>query len=344
MSAEQESDFLPSIKPMPVPSTIASAMKNEPFLPELAKLVKQAPNGDAWLHEVKWDGYRIVATIVGGNVRLWSRNRIEWTDKVPELAKAVASLKLDSAHLDGEMIVPTTKEDGSDFNALQSRLSAEKKAPLRYMLFDLPYLDGQSLRALPLIERKARLEKVLRKSRSKLLAYSAHQIGHGADLYAQALKAGWEGIVSKRANSPYRDGERNGDWVKVKARLSDEFAVVGYTDPDRSRVGIGALMLAMWRVDEWVYVGRVGTGFSDELLRSLSKTLRGQEVARPTADDSRIENSTRKKAHWVKPTIVAEVFHQGLGGQGLLRHPALKAIRADKTPASLKGEQRKQRR
>lgn len=319
-------------------------IKNEPFSPELAKLVKQAPPGDAWLHEVKWDGYRIVATIVDGKVRLWSRNGIEWTDKVPELAKAVASLKLDSAQLDGEMIVPTAKEDGSDFNALQSRLSAENKAPLRYMLFDAPYLDGESLRALPLIERKARLEKLLKKSRTKLLAYSAYQIGHGADLYAQALKGGWEGIVSKRANSPYRDGERNGDWVKVKARLSDEFAVVGYTDPDRSRIGIGALMLAMWHDGEWVYVGRVGTGFSDELLRSLSKTLRAQEVAKPTANDSLIENSTRKKAHWVKPTIVAEVFHQGLGGQGLLRHPSLKAIRADKTPASLKAEQREQKR
>ena len=324
-------------------SAIASIIANEPFSPELTKLVQQAPAGDAWLHEVKWDGYRIVATIVDGKVRLWSRNGIEWTDKVPELAKAVASLKLRSAQLDGEMIVPTSKE-GSDFNALQSRLSAENKAPLRYMLFDLPYLDGKSLRALALIERKARLEKLLKKNRSKLLAYSPHQVGHGADLYAQALKAGWEGIVSKRADSPYRDGERNGDWVKVKARLSDEFAVVGFTDPDRSRVGIGALMLAAWREGEWVYVGRVGTGFNDELLRSLSKTLRAQEVAKPTANDSLIENSTRRKAHWVKPTIVAEVFHQGLGGQGLLRHPALKAIRADKTPASLKAEARKSKR
>ncbi len=314
-------------------------IKNEPYSPELAKLVKQPPAGDAWLHEVKWDGYRIVATVVDGKVRLWSRNGIEWTDKVPELAKAVASLKLNSAQLDGEMIVPTPR-DGSDFNALQSRLSAENRAPLRYMLFDLPYLDGQSLRALPLIERKARLESLLKKSRNKLLEYSKHEVRDGAELFAEALKAGWEGIVSKRVDSPYRDGERNGDWVKVKARLSDEFAVVGYTDPDRSRVGIGALMLAMWHDGEWVYVGRVGTGFSDELLRSLSKTLGSQEVTKPTANDELIENSTRRKAHWVKPTIVAEVFHQGFGGQGLLRQPSLKAIRADKTPASLKAEQR----
>jgi bifunctional non-homologous end joining protein LigD len=311
--------------------------KHQPFAPELAKLVTSAPAGDAWLHEVKWDGYRIVATVVDGDVRLWSRNGVEWTEKVPELAKAVASLKLKSAQLDGEMIVPA--EDGSsDFNALQGRLGAENKAPLRYMLFDAPYLNGEDLHALPLSERKARLEAVLKKSRNKMLAFSAHQVGNGAALYARAQKAGWEGIVSKRANSPYRYGARNGDWVKVKARQSDEFAVVGYTDPERSRVGIGALMLASWVDGEWVYVGRVGTGFNDELLRTLAKQLRPSGVKTPTANAARMEAATRRKAHWVKPTIVAEVFHQGLGSQHLLRHPSLKAIRADKTPKSLAAE------
>lgn len=173
------------------------AIRNEAFAPELAKLVANAPAGDAWLHEVKWDGYRIVATIVDGEVRLWSRNGIEWTQKVPELAKAVASLKLKSAQLDGEMIVPNT-DGSSDFNALQGRLGAENKAPLRYMLFDAPYLSGEDLHSLPLVERKARLEAVLKKSRSKMLAFSAHRVGNGAALYAQAQKAGWEGIVSKR--------------------------------------------------------------------------------------------------------------------------------------------------
>lgn len=316
-------------------------MKSPAFAPELAKLVKTAPSGDSWLHEVKWDGYRIVATVVDGNVRLWSRNAIEWTDKVPELARAVASLKLDSAQLDGEMIVPTAT--GSDFNALQGRLGAENKAPLRYMLFDAPYLQGDDLHALALIERKARLEAVLRKSRSRLLAYSAHQVGNGAALYAQAVKAGWEGIVSKRVDSPYRYGARNGDWVKVKARLSDEFAVVGYTDPEGGRVGVGALMLASRVDDEWIYVGRVGTGFNDELLRTLARQLRPHEVKTPTANVAFMDAATRRKAHWVKPTIVAEVFHQGLGSQHLLRHPSLKAIRADKTPKSLAAEAKRKR-
>jgi bifunctional non-homologous end joining protein LigD len=320
---------------------MAARLKQEPFSPELAKLVAAAPAGDAWLHEVKWDGYRIVATVVGGEVRLWSRNGIEWTHKVPELAKAVASLKLDGTQLDGEMIVPTAT--GSDFNALQGRLSAENKAPLRYVLFDAPWLDGEDLHALPLIERKARLEAVLRKSRNRMLAFSAHQVGNGAALYAKAAKAGWEGIVSKRANSPYRYGARNGDWVKVKARLSDEFAVVGYTDPERGRIGIGALMLASWLDGEWVYVGRVGTGFDDALLRTLARQLRPAIVTRPTASVASMDAATRRKAHWVEPTLVAEVFHQGLGSQHLLRHPSLKAIRADKTPKSLAAESKRRR-
>lgn len=311
----------------------------EAFAPELAKLVKAPPAGDAWLHEIKWDGYRIVATVVDGRVRLWSRNGIEWTEKVPELARAVAALKLTRAELDGEMIVPT--ENGSDFNALQGRLGAENKAPLRYMLFDAPRLEKDDLSERPLVERKARLEALIRKSRSKLLAYSAHQVGHGADLFRQAMQAGWEGIVSKRVDSPYRYGARNGDWVKVKARLSDEFAVVGYTDPEGGRVGVGALMLAAWHDGEWIYVGRVGTGFNDELLRSLAKTLRPAQVDAPTANTARLDAATRRKAHWVKPTIVAEVFHQGLGSQHLLRHPSLKAIRADKTPKSLAAESKR---
>jgi bifunctional non-homologous end joining protein LigD len=131
--------------------------------------------------------------------------------------------------------------------------------------------------------------------------------------------------------------------VKVKARLWDEFAVVGYTDPEGGRIGIGALMLASWVDGEWVYVGRGGTGFDDELLRSLAKQLRPGEVKAPTANAALMEASTRRKAHWVKPTIVAEVFHQGVGAQHLLRHPSLKAIRADNTPKSLAAESKSKR-
>jgi bifunctional non-homologous end joining protein LigD len=314
---------------------------DKPFSPELCKLVQVAPAGDRWLHEVKWDGYRIVATIVAGRVRVWSRNGIEWTSKVPELVEAVASLKLKRGELDGEMIVPS--ESGADFNALQGRLSAENKAPLLYMLFDMPALGGKDLRARPLVERKAALEAMLKRRPHPLLGFSAHQIGHGAALFAHASKEGWEGIVSKKADSPYRDGARNGDWVKIKARLSDEFAVVGYTDPEKSRIGIGALMLATWQDGEWRYSGRVGTGFTDAMLLDLAKILKPTKVKEPTANAALMDASTRRKTHWVKPTIVAEVFYQAIGTQGLLRHPALKAIRPDKKPADLMKDAKRRR-
>jgi bifunctional non-homologous end joining protein LigD len=319
---------------------VAADLKDEAFAPELCRLAKDPLAGDAWLHEVKWDGYRILATVVKGKVRLWSRNAIEWTHKVPELADAIASLKLKSAQLDGEMIVPD--KSGSDFNALQGRLSAENKAPLLYVLFDVPYLD-RSLRDAPLIERKALLATLLKKRKHPLLAYSEHHIGNGKALYTQATKAGWEGIVSKKVNSPYR-GERNGDWVKVKARPSDEFAVVGFTLPKGGRKGIGALLLANHVRGEWVYIGRVGTGFSDEQLRTLRKQLTVDIVKEPTANAELMEKKDRALAIWVKPRIVAEVFYQGLGGQGLLRQPAFKTIRADKKPADLASEDSKKKR
>ena len=306
---------------------------NDAFAPELARLVKDPPKGDGWLHEVKWDGYRIVATVVRRKVRLWSRNAIEWTSKIPELAEAVASLGLVTAELDGEMIVPSAS--GSDFNALQGRLSAENKAPVLYMLFDAPRLERRALQDRPLVERKEALSDVLGKRPHPLLAFSAHQIGHGDALYAQALANGWEGIVSKRVDSPYRYGERNGDWVKVKARPSDEFAVVGFTLPKGSRSGIGALLLAQSIGGAWVYVGRVGTGLDARLLRELRRKLDKDIVDRPTADPERMERKDRPLAIWVRPKIVVEAFHQGLGTQGLLRQPSFKAVRADKTPRDL---------
>jgi bifunctional non-homologous end joining protein LigD len=313
----------------------AEKLEDEPFAPELCRSQSEPPGGDSWLHEVKWDGYRIVATVVGGKVRLWSRNAIEWTAKVPELAKAVASLKLKSAQLDGEMIAVQDGRD--DFNALQARLSAESKAPLLYMLFDMPHLNGKSLRDVPLVERKAALAALLQKHPHALLRYSDHQIGRGEDVFAQAKSAGLEGIVSKRVDSFYRCA-RNGDWVKVKGRPSDEFVVIGFTEPKGSRSGIGALLLAKPTPDGLKYIGRVGTGIGDAQLKTFRKQLASTRTDEPAADISLMEKKDVRLAHWVKPTLVVEAFYQGVGGQGLLRQPAFKAVRADKTPATLAAE------
>lgn len=322
-------------------TSTASALKSAPaerltdtaFSPELCRSQDTPPSGDSWLHEVKWDGYRIVATVASGKVRLWSRNAIEWTAKVPELAKAVASLKLKSGQLDGEMVA--LRDGRDDFNALQGRLSAENKAPLAFMLFDLPHLNGKSLVNVPLLQRKEILRSLLEKAPNGILRFSEHQIGSGAAVFAEATKLGLEGIVSKRTDSTYAYGARNGDWVKVKGRPSDEFVVVGFTEPKGARTGVGALLLAQPKNGQLTYVGRVGTGFNDEHLQTLRRKLAPTVVDAPPANIELMERKDVALAIWVKPKLVVEVFFQGIGGQGLLRQPAFKAFRPDKSVSDL---------
>ncbi|QBB70162.1 DNA ligase D [Pseudolysobacter antarcticus] len=308
------------------------ALASAAFTPELCRLQSSPPSGAEWLHEIKWDGYRILCTVVKGQVRLWSRNAIEWTDRLPELAGAVRSLKLKSAQLDGEMIV--LKDGRDDFNALQARLSAENGEPAIYMLFDLLHLNGKSLRNVPLIDRKRVLADLMQKHSHSLLRFSQHQVGSGEEAFAQAAAAGQEGIVSKRADSSY-SGSRNGDWIKVKARPSDEFAVVGFTLPKGSRAGVGALLLGQPRNGEMTYVGRVGTGLNNEDLREWRNRLEPSIRDKPTANIDLMAKVDRRLAIWVKPKIVIEAFYQGIGGQGLLRQPAFKVLRRDKKVVDL---------
>jgi len=305
----------------------AEQIDTRAFAPELCRSEKTPPVGDGWLHETKWDGYRIVAVGAKGKVRLWSRNAIEWTHKVPELAQAVASLGAHSLQLDGEMVVLRGERD--DFNALQARLSAENADPAIYVVFDVPHLNGHSLRKVPLLERKEILEKLLRSHPHPLLRYSEHQIGNGAAALARAISKGYEGIISKRTQSPYC-GTRNGDWVKVKDRPSDEFVVIGYTEPKGTRSGLGALLLAKPLDGRLVYIGRVGTGFTDALLRELRKQLEAARVKETPADLTLMDRKDRAEARWTRPKIVVEVFYQGLGSTGLLRQPAFKTMRLDK--------------
>jgi bifunctional non-homologous end joining protein LigD len=311
---------------------VAERITGEAFAPELCKSQDSPPSGDEWLHEAKWDGYRILATIFNRKVRLWSRNGIEWTQRLPELVRALTGLGLKSAQLDGEMIVLRGGKD--DFNALQSRLSAEIKDPIVYMLFDVLHRDGRSMRDLPLIDRKSVLKDLLQVHPDAVLRYSEHHIGEGATVFAQAVEGGLEGVVSKRIDSPYR-GARTGAWVKSKGRLSDEFVVVGYTEPKRSRAGIGALLLGRYVEGKLVYAGRVGTGLDNVQLTSFRKSLERSIISKPPADIELMARKDRSLAIWVKPKLVVEVFYQGIGGQGLLRQPAFKALRTDKAVSDL---------
>jgi bifunctional non-homologous end joining protein LigD len=317
-----------------LPKTKKATLSADAFELQLAKLGESPPAGEQWIHEIKWDGYRLGITVVKGKARLWSRNALEWTSKVPEITSAIESLGLTSAALDGELIAGTgTKQD---FNLLQATLSGEKQGQLTLVLFDLLHLDGVDLSGAPLIDRKGLLEEVLASSPTHL-AYSSHG-SDGDQSFEVATQRHFEGIISKRADRPYYGG-RNDDWRKTKSLASDEFAVVGFTAPKGSRKGFGSLLLARPDTEHgWVYAGRVGSGFSDELIRQVTKSL-DAGVKEPTVHVPPHDTDLRS-AKWFKPALVVEVFYRGIGGHGLLRQPSLKGLRPDKKPADLRDSDR----
>ena len=320
-----------------VPGARKAKPDNAFFAPQLARLRETPPKGDEWVHEVKWDGYRILAGIANGEVLLWSRNALPWNDRIPEIVQAIKGLGLDSARLDGELIA-LDASGRSDFNALQRTLSGEAQAPLVYMLFDMPYLQGYDLSRAALVDRKALLERLLAHAPAHL-AYSAHNVGHGDEVFAMAMEQKLEGTIAKRANGAYRSG-RGDDWQKIKRLESDEFAVVGYTPAKGSRLAFGSLLLA--KPDGkggWTYVGRVGTGFTDEMLRELGKTLTKNGSKKPTVHIDAVD-PTLRGALWVPPTAVAEVYYRGIGNKDLLRQPSLKTLRSDKSPDDLRDSDR----
>ena len=314
------------------------------FAPALTQLRDRLPDGDAWLHEIKWDGYRILTAVADGDVQCWSRNALAWTARIPEIIEAVHSLGLRSARLDGELVAM----DGgrSDFAALQKTLSGERRGQLTYMLFDLIHLDGYDLSRAPLHERKDLLRQLLaplKRGRTRSLGFSEHVVAHGDEVLAMVMKSGLEGVVSKRVDSVYHAG-RSGDWLKIKRLESDEFAVVGYTKGKGSRQGFGSLLLGRASPSGgWDYAGRVGSGFTDTQLKQIGKTL----SAHPGGTRSTVHPNTvdplLRDARWIKPQAVVEVYYRGLGGNGLLRQPSLKAWREDKTVTDLRDSDRRPR-
>lgn len=302
------------------------------FKPQLTDHRDAAPDGGRWLHEIKWDGYRLLADLHGGEVKLRSRNGLDWTGDFPEVVQAVQALPVDDARLDGELVVLDEK-GRSDFAALQRVIDGSSKAPLRYLLFDLPGVAGVDISAAPLLERKTLL-KALIGDTPGTLAFSDHVLGHGPQVFAASGKAGYEGIVSKQVDAPYVN-VRARSWVKVKHEDTDEFLIVGHTAPKGSRVGFGSLLLASPDKDGLRYVGRVGTGFDDDSLRALARTLKPLAVEDAAVALPAHVPFRAASVHWVKPVRVAEVAFRGWGKEGLLRQASFKRLRSDKSGEDL---------
>lgn len=303
------------------------------FQLQLATPADSAPPGDDWIHEIKYDGYRLLARIAAGQPRLISRSGKDWSDRFLPVIDALASLRLDNAILDGEVAV--VRPDGStSFQDLQNALGGGAPAgtAIRYFLFDLPFIGSDDLSNRPLIDRKRRLERLLAgEPPDSPLRYSDHVTGHGPTFLQQACRLGLEGIISKRAAAPYRPG-RSRDWLKVKCLAVDEFVVGGFTEPGGSRVGFGALLVGGHdRSGVLHFAGRVGTGFTDGQLVSLMRELERLETKACPFHGMKSGPGMR----WVRPELVAQVAYVELTSEGLLRHPSFRGMREDRDPAEV---------
>ena len=302
--------------------------------PQLTTLVTAAPDGEDWLHEIKFDGYRTIARIESGAVELRSRNAQDWTERYAPIADELAALPVTSAVLDGEVVVQ--RPDGtSDFGALQADLGDGRTDRLRYVVFDLPYLDGRDLTGVPLHHRKALLAELLAgRDAAARVTYVDDVRGQGPAFLAQACAMGLEGIVSKRADSPYRPGSRGREWVKTKCLRREEFVVVGFTPPGGTRTGFGALLLGTHDTSGTLrYSGRVGTGFTARFLEEFGRRVREIEVAGPSVAHG--AERAPADARWIEPRFVAEVSFAERTAAGDLRHPSFKGLRDDKAPGEV---------
>ncbi len=327
-------------KPKPKPKRRATAQKAaadlpEHFTPQLATLVDRAPEGD-WLYEIKFDGYRMLTRIRDGEVRLFTRNGHDWTDRLPRQAKALQALKLKDSWLDGE-VVSLNGEGLPDFQALQNAFDIGRSLDIVYYVFDAPFLAGQDMRHKPVEERRAALKSALAGSKSKLLRFSEAFTAHHQDIFESACDLALEGVIGKRRGSPYVSS-RNADWIKLKCRLRQEFVIVGYTRPQGSRSGFGALLLAVNDDAGLVYAGRVGTGFDQASLASIHAQLKPLERTSSPLQKP-LTSAQARGVHWVEPSLVGEVQFAEWTREGVVRQAAFVALRSDKPAAQIVHEQ-----
>ena len=300
----------------------------EGFLsPALALLVDAPPAGKEWVHETKYDGYRILADVQGAKSRLWTRAGNDWSDHFPEIQKYLGSRKIRDAHFDGEVVWMDSR-GRSDFQKLQNAIKSPDHSKILYYVFDLLRLNGEDLRHLPLRERKRRLEMLIEDQAIKgPIRLSDHSEKPGKELLKTACQKKWEGLVSKKLESPYPVG-RNGDWVKAKCTQQQEFVIGGFTQGTGSRVGFGALLLGVYDQGDLRYVGKVGTGFTQKSLTDLKKKL--EPLAQSENPFSVATGIPRTATTWVKPVLSAEITFSEWTSDHQLRVPVFNGLREDK--------------
>lgn len=338
VSKREVQDRGANVKDISVSANLKKALKSlaktrmpTAYQPQLATLVTHAPEGEQWLSELKYDGYRALTQIHQGKVKMFSRNGHDWSAKWPALVKALSAVPAGSAWLDGEVVA--IQADGSiSFQALQNAVRLGKEANLAYFIFDLLYLDGYDVTHLPLRQRKELLQALLGQltaSKDNPLHYSDHMAGHAQEAFNHACLHGLEGIIVKHADSPYQQ-QRSRDWLKVKCGQRQEFVIGGYTEPAGSRELFGALLLGNYDEKGGLrYAGRVGTGFKQDTLKLVAKhftSLRTEKTAfinPPRGQDVR-------GVHWLKPSLVAEIKFAQWTDEGIVRHASFVGLRSDK--------------
>ena len=292
--------------------------------PQKATFVDHVPAGPGWIHEIKYDGYRCLLALGGGRAKIYTRSGLDWTSKFAEIAAAAGELDAGEALLDGE-IVALDDQGNTRFSALQKAIG-EGGRGLTLFLFDALKIDGEDLVRLGTVERKARLAALLGPGRPPFLLYADHIVGHGDKLLDAMCAAGQEGIISKRADAPYRGG-RSKSWLKIKCGRRQEFVIIGWSPSDKKGRGFRSLLLAVHEGKKLRYAGKVGTGFSSDTIEKLLDTMERIEADKPPAEVPRVE---ARGAHWLKPKLVAEIAFADITPDGILRHASFIGLRGDK--------------
>ncbi|HEY7919897.1 MAG TPA: non-homologous end-joining DNA ligase [Streptosporangiaceae bacterium] len=306
------------------------------FEPELATLTRDRFSDPAWMYERKLDGERCLAFRDGDQVRLMTRNRKMVSSTYPELVEALGAQQSGDFVVDGEVVA---FENGQTrFAQLQQRMqqgrpSADliRSVPVQYYLFDVLWADGTDLRPQPQRERKERLHQLL--DFADPLRFTEHRVGDGVEFYQEACRQGWEGLIAKRADAPYQSG-RTKDWLKFKCENNQELVIGGFTDPQGTRTGLGALLLGYYDSDgQLVYAGKVGTGFNQQTLHLLHDEL--SAMVQDRSPFERGDLPRERGVHWTRPRLVAQIGFSEWTTDGRLRHPRFQGLRRDKSPAEV---------